>query len=132
MGGQLITKDVSEIKDFFDALFNQRNGNINLTEVDIREGAHLIDVSRNIYKRLVEANEFEENFCSKNSRISKTYFGRNSKSLSLNEKAQIFALYYISKSKALAKTVNQALKRNNSFKAFSIPFNNVIPQRRVP
>ena len=82
----LITKDVREIGDFFDDLFNH-NGTIQLTEDDIREGAHLIDVSRGIYERLLEANEFEKNFCSKNSRIPKTYFGRNSRSLSLNDKA---------------------------------------------
>lgn len=126
----LITKDVQEIGDFFDDIFNH-DGTIALTEVDIREGAHLIDVSRSIYERLVEANEFEKNFCSKNCRIPKTYFGRKSKSLCLNDKAEIFAVHYISKSKALAKTIHQGLKRNHSFKAFGIPFIKVIDKLKT-
>ena len=77
-------------------------------------------------KDLSKQMNLRENFCSKNSRIPKTYFGRNSRSLSLNDKAEIFALHYISKSKALAKTINQALKRNHSFKAFGVPFIKVI------
>ena len=56
----------------------------------------------------------------------KQIFDRNSRSLSLNDKAEIFALLYISKSKALAKTINQALKRNHSFKVFGVPLTKVI------
>ena len=112
--------------NFFDTVFNHRNGNINLTEIDIREGAHLIRVSRKIYQVLVEANEFEKNFCLKNSRIPKTYFRGKGKSLSLKDKAEIYALHYITKSTALAKAVNQSLSRNNSFKAFGLPVQNVL------
>ena len=44
-------------------VFTMFNGVILLTEINILEGVHLVDVSRRIFQRLVETNEFEVNFC---------------------------------------------------------------------
>ena len=122
----LVTKDAAEITDFLHSVFTISHGDINLTEIDIREGVHLVDVSRRIFQRLVEADEFEKNFCSKYSRIPKSYVSGKGYNLTLKEKAEIFALRYVSKSRAVAKGVNQGLKRNNSYKAFGVPLPNVI------
>ena len=122
----MILKNALEITQFIETVFTTFNGYINLAEIDIREGSHLVDVSRRIFQRLVEANDFENNFCSKNSRIPKTYFVTKNKALSLKDKAEIFALHYVSKSKAESKGVRQGLKRNNSFKAFGVPLPNVL------
>ena len=46
--------------------------------------------------------------------------------MTLKDKAEIYALHYISKSKAESKSINQGLKRNHSFKAFGLPIPKVI------
>ena len=104
-----------------DNIFTSHDGTIILTEEDIREGAHLVEVSRTIWQLLNEAEEFESNFCRKNCRIPKTYFSSKQNMLTLADKADIFALHYIKNSKAQVKSINQGLQRNNSFKAFSVP-----------
>ena len=122
----LITKNAAEITQFFENIFAMFNGVINLTELDIREGVHLVDVSRRIFQRLVEANEFEMNFCGGRSKIPKTFFARQNLTVTLKDKAEIFALNYISKSKAESKSINQSLKRNHCFKAFGLPLPKVV------
>ena len=47
-------------------------------------------------------------------------------SLSTEDKADIFALRFISKSKAIAKSVKQSLKRNSSFQSFGLPLTEVL------
>ena len=69
----LITKNALEITQFFENVFTLVTGVINLTEIDIREGVHLLDVPRRIFQRLVEANEFEVNFCTGNCKIPKHF-----------------------------------------------------------
>ena len=117
----LIEKEAPELTTFLDNVFTSNDGIIILNEVDIREGAHLVQVSRTIWQVLVEADEFESNFCRLNSRIPKHFFSSKQNMLTLGEKADIFALHYIKNSKAQVKSINQALKRNSSFKAFSVP-----------
>ena len=91
-----------------------------------QEACHLVETSRLIYQTLIEADEFESNFCKKNSRIPKTQFRGNAGSISMGEKAEVFAFNFIKKSRAQAKGVHQGLKKNNSFKAFGCPLEAVI------
>ena len=116
----LIEKEVQDLTDFLDNVFTSHDGNILLNEVDIREGANLVEVSRTIWQIMIEAEQFERNFCRKNSRIPKSYFSKKHM-LSMADKADIFAIHHIKQSKAQVKTINQSLKRNHSFKAFSVP-----------
>ena len=127
----LVAHNAQTLLTFLDNVFTSHDGNIALREVDILEGAYLVEVSRTVWQMLVEADEFESNFCRKNCRIPKTYFSGKQSMLSLVDKADIFALNYIKKSKAQVKTINQALKRNNSFKAFSIPVNTVVERLKT-
>ena len=48
----LIIKDEPEITQFIDTVLTTLNGNINFAEIYIRGGAHLVDVSRRIFRDL--------------------------------------------------------------------------------
>ena len=86
----------------------------------------MVRTSREVFKAIVDADEFERNFSGQRSRMPKTFFLRSTTSLSTEDKADIFALRCISKSKAVAKSVRQSLKRNSSFNSFGLPLSEVL------
>ena len=128
----LITETKDGIRDYFSQLFTDNDGKLELEEIDIQEGAHLIETSRAVFKTLVDSEEFEDNFCKRRSRIPTTFFKSANSHLSIIDKADIFALRYIGKGKGQAKNVKQRLGKNNSFNAFGQPLNAVLTrlQRR--
>ena len=107
-----------------------RQGRVDLEEVDIREASFLVETSRKICKILVETEEFEQNFSKRNPNIPRTFFS-SGKSLTLSDKAEVFAMHYINKSKALAKSVNQSLKKNHTFKTFGFPVTKVVQKLKT-
>ena len=60
---KLIEMSTDDLRIFFHNVFSQQGGRITLTEVDIREAGHLVCVSRHNLKILIEAADFEQNFC---------------------------------------------------------------------
>ena len=114
----LVGKSVNDLETYFDTAFILNNGVIELDEVDIREGAWLVEVSRNVFKCLVEAEDFENNFCKHRSRMPRTYFKSCNGTLTMDDKADIFTVHYICNSNGQAKNITQNLGRNSSFKSF--------------
>ena len=96
-----------------------------MEEVDVREGAFLVETSRKICRVLVEIEEFEHFFCKRNPRMPKTFFKSDNR-FSMSDKATIFALHFMNKSQAISKSVNQSIKKNHSFKSFGIPITKVV------
>ena len=121
----LISNDLDGLTDLWRRIFTDDDGEVYLEEVDIREASHLVEQSRIICGLLVEAEDFQNNFGKYKPNIPKTYF-KNESALSLVDKAEIFSVHYIKKAKALAKSVNQSLKKNKSFQAFGVPLPKII------
>ena len=69
----------------------------------------------------MDTEEFKQNFAYRNPNKPRTFFGTG-KSLTLSDKAQVFAVHSINKSKALAKSVN----RHNTFKTIGFPVRKVV------
>ena len=107
-----------------------RDGWVDLEEADIREGAFLVKMSRKICRVLVEIEEFEHLVCKRNPKMPKTFFQSGNR-FSMSDKAAIFAVHFMNKSKALTKNVNQSIKKNHSFKSFGIPITKVIEQLKI-
>ena len=68
----IVERNLEEITEYYETVFNSDDVTIELQYADIREACHLVETSRLIYQTLIEADEFESNFCKKNSRIPKT------------------------------------------------------------
>ena len=107
-----------------------RDGRVDLEEIDIRDASFLVETSRKICRILTDTEEFEQNFAKRNPNIPRAFFS-NGKSLTLYDKAQVFAMHSINKSKALAKSVNQSVKRNNTFKTFGFPVSKVVDRLKT-
>ena len=73
----------------------------------------------------MKTEEFELNFSKRSPNIPRTYFS-SGKFFTLSDKAQVFAMHYINKSKALAKSANQSLKKNHTFKTFGFTITKVV------
>ena len=122
----LVEKTESELTTYFDDIFSTANCSTNISDVDIKQAADLVRTSREVFKAIVDADEFERNFCRQRSRMPKTYFLKETTSLSTEDKADIFVLRFISKSKDVAKSVKPSLKRNSSFQSFGLPLTEVL------
>ena len=68
----IVERNLEEITEYYETVFNSDDVTIELQNADIREACHIVETSRLIYQTLIEADEFESNFCKKNSRIPKT------------------------------------------------------------
>ena len=122
----LVEKTEAQLTTYFDDIFSTPNCSTKISDTDIKEAADLVRTSREVFKAIVDADEFERNFCRQRSRMPKTFFLKSTTGLSTEDKADIFALRFISKSKAVTKSVKQSLKRNSSFKYFELPLSEVL------
>jgi hypothetical protein len=121
----------SELATFFDTIFSSPDPTVYLTPTDVKEATYLVRTSRHIFHPIVDAYEFESNFRRKRSRMPKTYFLKATATLTTGDRADIFALRFIGKSKADTKSVNQTITRNSSFKSFGLSLSTVIDRLRT-
>ena len=126
MLGKLCTMNRDELRTYYADRFNNHDGRIFIESTDITEAGELVLRSRKIMIALIEAQEFEKNFLRLRKKIPDTYFLRQSMELTRTKKAMVFVLHYISSKKSAARHVKQSLKKNASFKAFSVDMDTIL------
>ena len=126
--GNLAGKTAPELQTYFDDLFLNHAGRVELDRVDILEAAELVRRSRQISVAFREAQEFETNFIKVRSKIPRTFFHRRAINISTMTKAMIFVVHYVRDKITAAKHVKQSLKKNTSFRAFALDMNEVLTE----
>ena len=126
MLGKLCTMNCDELRTYYADRFNNHDGRIFIESIDITEAGELVLRSRKIMMALIEAQEFEKNFIRLRKRIPETFFLRQSMVLTRIRKAMVFVLHYISTKKSAARHIKQSLKKNATFRAFSVDMDTVL------
>ena len=129
MLASIATMNAEQIYNEYHRIFNEEAGLIEVQQLDIREAAECVRRSRKIFLALREAENFEENFTKRKSKIPATFFQQRKVEISMVEKAMIFVIHYILQRKSQAKHVKQFLKKNSSFRAFGVELNGI--QRKL-
>ena len=128
MLSHFVSMTCGELQDYYNTIFNDHDGRIQLERIDIVEASEIVRRSRKIVWALNEVNEFEKNFQKLNPKIPKSYFVKAGVMISSLKKGMIFAVNYIDGKTAPAKSVKQSLKKNASFSAFAVDVNVVLTE----